>query len=156
MVQPATATIPQRERREDGTRYQFSFPVKAVWQSQINSQTNTQNNAWASDGKTIWENEVMSLGHTENVGPAGALIHFKELPPVGAHVSIEVTEASEGTVRVEAEVIRVIHNPDQPLAALAVTANVHGWQTLVWEVARRRTIAEMEKPPEDEDNFFKW
>lgn len=135
MAQSATAIIPQLERREDGTRYRFSFPVKATWQAQAH--------------------EVTSLGCTENIGPAGALVHFKELPQVGSRISIEVTEAVDTAVTVEAEVIRVIHNPDQPLAALAVTTNVNQWQRLVWGTARQRITAAMEKPPEEDDGFFK-
>ncbi len=135
MAQTATAIIPQLERREDGTRYRFSFPVKATWKAQAN--------------------DVTCCGYTENIGPAGALVHFKELPQVGSRISIEVTEAVDTAVMVEAEVIRVIHNPDQPLAALAVTTNVNQWQRLVWETARRHITAEMEKSPEEESKFFK-
>jgi hypothetical protein len=134
MAQSATALIPQLERREAGTRYRFSFPVKATWQSQAH--------------------EVTSLGITENIGPAGVLVHFKELPQVGSRISIEVREAVDTAVTVEAEVIRVIHNPDQPLAALAVTTNVNEWQRLVWATARQRITAAMGKPPEEDDGFF--
>src|SRR5207253_8776434 len=55
-----------------GPRYVAAFPVRAEWDT--------------SDGV-----HVVAEGETENVGPAGTLIHLqRDLPPVGSRVNLSV------------------------------------------------------------------
>ena len=85
-----------------------------------------------------WDDEsgrhVVAEGATENVGPAGALVHLHELPRVGDRVQLAVLDEDEPTVLVQAvtEVLRVERNPAQPLAALQLINADEEWRGLVW------------------------
>ena len=102
-----------------GQRYVAYFPVRAEWDDDESGE------------------HVMTEGETENVGPAGALVHLHQLPRVGSRVQLAVLEEDEPTVRIkaEAEVLRVERNPAQPLAALQLVNADEEWRGLVWQPA---------------------
>jgi hypothetical protein len=103
-----------------GQRYVAYFPVRAEWDEETGEH-------------------VVAVGETENVGPAGALVHLQQLPRVGSRVQLNVLEEDEPTVRIsaEAEVLRVERNPVQPLAALQLVGeDDKEWRGRVWESAK--------------------
>ena len=102
-----------------GPRYVVSLPVRAEWDD-------------AGSGE-----HIVVEGETENVGPAGALVHLHHLPDVGSRVQLAVLDEVEGAtkVRAAAEVLRVERNPAQPLAALQLINATDEWRGLVWEHA---------------------
>ena len=97
------------------------FPVRAEWDDEESGA------------------HVVAEGATENVGPAGALVHLERLPLVGSRVQLAVLEEDEPHDRVRlsavAEVLRVERNPVQPLAALQLVNATDEWRGLVWEPA---------------------
>ena len=101
-----------------GQRYVAYFPVRAEWDEDSGEH-------------------VVAEGATENVGPAGALVHLHRLPLVGSRVQLDVLEEDEPKVRLSAvaEVLRVERNPVQPLAALQLVNADEEWRGLVWEPA---------------------
>ncbi|MFL6229878.1 MAG: hypothetical protein ACJ741_13985 [Pyrinomonadaceae bacterium] len=101
-----------------GQRYVAYFPVRAEWDEETGEH-------------------VVAEGETENVGPAGALVHLHQLPRVGSRVQLSVMEEDEPKVRLAAvvEVLRVERNPVQPLAALQLVNADEEWRGLVWEPA---------------------
>ena len=100
-----------------GPRYVAAFPVRAEWDT--------------SDGV-----HIVSEGETENVGPAGTLVHLqRDLPPVGGRVSLLVLGDEGEKLRVVAEVLRIERNPGHPQAALQVLGETDEWRGLVWEEA---------------------
>jgi hypothetical protein len=104
-----------------GQRYVAYFPVRAEWDDDESGE------------------HVTTEGATENVGPAGALVHLHQLPRVGSRVKLNVLEEDEPTVRLsaEAEVLRVERNPVQPLAALQLVGEDDPeWRGRVWESAK--------------------
>ena len=105
--------------QRSGPRYVVSLPVRAEW-----------------DDKGSGEHVVVE-GETENVGPAGALVHLHQLPDVGSRVQLAVLDEEEGRTKVQAaaEVLRVERNPAQPLAALQLMNASDEWRGLVWEHA---------------------
>jgi hypothetical protein len=121
-----------------GPRYVAYFPVRAEWDDEESGA------------------HVVAEGQTENVGPAGALVHLERLPRVGGRVQLAVLEEEEkpdGAARAErlrtvAEVLRVERNPVQPLAALQLVNASDEWQGLVYAPAstweRDHTIIEYE------------
>ena len=116
-----------------GPRYIHAFPVRAEWDT--------------NDGV-----HVVAEGETENIGPAGTLIHFqRELPPVGSRVSLLVLgEDAREKLRVIAEVIRLERNPAHPQAALQVLGETDEWRGLVWEEAAIK-MAEADEDYDDDD-----
>src|SRR5690348_16156555 len=93
--------MPQSQFPENrsGPRYVATFRVRAEWDS--------------NDGV-----HVVAEGETENVGPAGTLIHLhRELPPVGGRVNLLVLGEHGEKLRVIADVLRVERNPAHPQAA---------------------------------------
>jgi PilZ domain len=102
-----------------GPRYVVSLPVRAEWDD-------------AGSGE-----HIVVEGETENVGPAGALVHLHHLPDVGSRVQLAVLDEVEGATKVQAaaEVLRVERNPAQPLAALQLINATDEWRGLVWEHA---------------------
>lgn len=109
----------QSSEQRSGPRYVVSLPVRAEWDD-------------AGSGE-----HVIVEGETENVGPAGALVHLHQLPDVGSRVQLAVLEKKEGATTIEAvvEVLRVERNPVQPLAALQLMNASDEWRGLVWEHA---------------------
>ena len=109
-----------------GQRYVAYFPVRAEWDDEESGE------------------HVVTEGETENVGPAGTLVHLHKLPRVGSRVRIEVLEEDEEVVeerlrvRVAAitEVLRVERNPAQPLAALQLVNADEEWRGVVYESAK--------------------
>jgi PilZ domain len=105
--------------QRSGPRYVVSLPVRAEWDD-------------AGSGE-----HVVVEGETENVGPAGALVHLHHLPDVGSRVQLAVLNKEEGSTTIETvvEVLRVERNPAQPLAALQLMNASDEWRGLVWEHA---------------------
>ncbi len=98
-----------------GARYPIHIPVRAEW-----------------DDETSGEH-IVSEGETENVGPAGALVHLSQLPNVGNRVQLIVLDAQGLTLETATEVLRLERNPVQPLAALFLIDPTEEWRGLVWE-----------------------
>ncbi len=109
----------QSSEQRSGPRYVVSLPVRAEWDD-------------AGSGE-----HVIVEGETENVGPAGALVHLHHLPDVGSRVQLAVLnkEKSGTTLEAVVEVLRVERNPAQPLAALQLMNASDEWRGLVWEHA---------------------
>ncbi|MFL6209786.1 MAG: PilZ domain-containing protein [Pyrinomonadaceae bacterium] len=105
--------------QRSGPRYVVSLPVRAEWDD-------------AGSGE-----HIVVEGETENVGPAGALVHLHHLPDVGSRVQLAVLDKEEGGTKMQAvtEVLRVERNPAQPLAALQLMNASDEWRGLVWEHA---------------------
>ena len=108
-----------------GPRYVAYFPVRAEWDDEESGE------------------HVVTEGETENVGPAGTLVHLHKLPRVGSRVRLAVLEEEEEAerarkVRVAAitEVLRVERNPAQPLAALQLVNAEEEWRGVVYESAK--------------------
>ena len=98
-----------------GPRYLVQIPVRAEWDDE-------------SSGA-----HIVSEGETENVGPAGALVHLDQLPDVGSRVQLVVMDAQGLTLQAVAEVLRLERNPAQPLAALQLIDATDEWRGLIWE-----------------------
>ncbi len=123
-----------------GPRYLVSFAVRAEWDD--------------PDGS-----HVVVQGTTENVGPAGTLVHLpRQLPNVGSTVRLEVASEDGQKLQVIAEVLRIERNPGHPLAALQLLGETNEWRGLIWEPAAPRVSApavsvEDEEDDEEEDEF---
>jgi hypothetical protein len=103
-----------------GQRYVAYFPVRAEWDDEAGEH-------------------IVTSGETENVGPAGALVHLHQLPLVGSRVQLAVLEEDdEPKVRLQtvAEVLRVERNPSQPLAALQLINADDEWRGMIYEFAK--------------------
>ena len=107
----STSFIEQRS----GPRYLINLPVRAEW-----------------DDDQSGEHVVME-GETENVGPAGALVHLPKLPNVGSRVTLVVLDGEASKVQAVTEVLRLERNPVQPLAALQLINATEEWRGLIWE-----------------------
>src|SRR2546430_14652818 len=82
-----------------GPRYMAAFPVRAEWDT--------------SDGV-----HMVSEGETENVGPAGTLIHpQRDLPPAGSRVNPSVLSDDGEKPRAIAEGLRLRRQPGHPQTA---------------------------------------
>jgi hypothetical protein len=115
-----------------GPRYIHAFPVRAEWDT--------------NDGV-----HMVSEGETENIGPAGTLIHLqRDLPPVGSRVNLLVLGEHGEKLRVITEVIRIERNPAHPQAALQLLGETDEWRGLVWEEAAIK-MAEANEVYEDDD-----
>lgn len=108
-----------------GQRYVAYFPVRAEWDDEESGE------------------HVVAEGETENVGPAGTLVHLQRLPRVGSRVRLAVLEEEEEAERARkvrvaavAEVLRVERNPVQPLAALQLVNADEEWRGVVYESAK--------------------
>ncbi len=100
--------------QRSGPRYMIKKQVRAEWDD-------------ASGEHGVTE------GETENIGPAGALVHLPKLPDVGSRVRLIVPDAQGTELSAVAEVIRLERNPVQPLAALQLLDATDEWRGLVWE-----------------------
>ena len=118
--------------QRSGPRYVIRIPVRAEW-----------------DDESSGEHVVVD-GETENVGPAGALVHLERLPDVGGRVRLTVPDAQGTTLEAVAEVLRLERNPVQPLAALQLIDATDEWRGLVWEPAAERVLRGGD---EDEDEY---
>ena len=125
---PANFATEQRS----GPRYLVHIPVRAEW-----------------DDDGSGEHFVVN-GETENVGPAGALVHLETLPQVGSRVQLIVLDAQGTELRTVTEVIRLERNPVQPLAALLLIDATDEWRGLVWEPS----AALESKPDEDYESEY--
>ena len=92
---------------------------------------------------------IVMEGETENVGPAGALVHLPVLPDVGSRVHLTVLDARGTELQAVAEVIRLERNPVQPLAALQLLDATDEWRGLVWEPS----APHLQKYDYDEDEY---
>ena len=112
-----------------GPRYLVHINVRAEWDDEKSGE------------------HVVVEGETENIGPAGALVHLERLPDVGSRVQLIVPDAEGRTVEAVAEVLRLERNPVQPLAALHLLGETDEWRGLVWEHA---AILEQQSDEDDE------
>lgn len=101
--------------QRSGPRYLVKMPVRAEWDDDQSGE------------------HVVAEGETENVGPAGALVHLPKLPNVGSRVTLVVLEGEASKVQAVTEVLRLERNPVQPLAALQLINATEEWRGLVWE-----------------------
>ncbi len=103
-----------------GPRYLVSLEVRAEWDD-------------------VQGTHVIAEGTTENVGPAGTLVHLpRRLPDVGSTVRLEVQGETGQKLQVIAEVLRIERNPGHPLAALQLVGETAEWKGLIWEPAAPR------------------
>ncbi|MGB8506761.1 MAG: hypothetical protein WCD76_00015 [Pyrinomonadaceae bacterium] len=114
-----------------GPRYPIHIPVRAEWDDESSGE------------------HVVALGETENVGPAGALVHLAQLPDVGSRVQLIVPDAQGLQVEAIAEVLRLERNPVQPLAALLLVEASDEWRGLVWEPSAPHLQVGKEEPYDD-------
>ena len=108
--------------QRSGPRYVIRIPVRAEWDDESSGE------------------HIIVDGETENVGPAGALVHLERLPDVGGRVRLTVPDAQGTTLEAVAEVLRLERNPVQPLAALFLLDATDEWRGLVWEPAGARAL----------------
>jgi len=118
--------------QRSGPRYMVQIPVRAEWDD-------------ASSGE-----HVVVDGETENVGPAGALVHLEKLPDVGSRVRLTIPDAQGTKLEAVAEVLRLERNPVQPLAALQLIDATDEWRGLIWEPAGERML----RGGDDEDEDY--
>jgi hypothetical protein len=115
-----------------GPRYVATFPIRAEWDT--------------SDGV-----HIIAEGETENIGPAGALVHLqRDLPPVGSRVNLVVMDDGSAKLSVVAEVLRIERNAAHPQAALQLLGETDEWRGLVWEEAAIRMAKADEEYSEDD------
>lgn len=123
-----SANIPDQR---SGPRYMVHINVRAEWDDEKSGE------------------HVVVEGETENIGPAGALVHLERLPDVGSRVNLIVPGAEGRTLESVAEVLRLERNPVQPLAALMLLGETDEWRGLVWEPAGIRA----QEPDEDYEEY---
>ena len=121
-----------------GPRYLAAFEVRAEWDEPGGSH-------------------IVAQGMTENVGPAGTLVHLPhKLPQVGSRVRLEVQSEDGKKLQVVAEVLRIERNPGHPLAALQLLGETEEWKGLIWEAAAPRVAPPppaADEEEEEEDEF---
>src|SRR5215813_9489871 len=114
-----------------GPRYLVTLEVRAEWDDPQGTH-------------------VVAEGTTENVGPAGTLVHLpRRLPDVGSRVRLEVQGETGEKLQVVAEVLRIERNPGHPLAALQLLGETDEWKGLIWEPAAPRITAPPPAPEEE-------
>ncbi|HEX8775609.1 MAG TPA: hypothetical protein VF735_18710 [Pyrinomonadaceae bacterium] len=101
-----------------GQRFLVNLPVHAEWDEESTGQ------------------HVVAEGTTENIGPAGAMVTFAQLPAVGSHIRISVPGARGSHIETVAEVVRLVRDLRQPLASLSIIKAKKEWRGMVWEPAR--------------------
>ncbi|HEX8707196.1 MAG TPA: hypothetical protein VF723_02955 [Pyrinomonadaceae bacterium] len=109
---PYTITEQNREQR-----FLVNLPVHAEWDEERTGQ------------------HIIAEGTTENVGPAGAVVVFQQLPAVGSHIRISVENPRGSRIETIAEVIRLVRDLQQPTASLSVVTGQKQWRGEVWEPA---------------------
>jgi hypothetical protein len=118
--------------RRSGARHPVSFPIRVEWKSEKGE-------------------EIIEEGLTENIGPAGVLIHLPRLlPDVGSKVNITVTEDLSTQVTVTAQVLRLERNAAHPQAALMLIGSTKEWEKQVWQYAGDIIAAQ------EPDSFEDW
>src|SRR2546427_12750666 len=117
-----------------GPRYLAALEVRAEWDD--------------PDGA-----HIVTEGTTENVGPAGTLVHLpRRLPQVGGRVRLEVQDQEGKKLNVVTEVLRIERNPGHPLAALQLLDQSDEWKGMIWEPAAPRAAAPPPVDGEDEED----
>lgn len=116
-----------------GPRYLASLEVRAEWDE--------------TDGT-----HIVTEGITENIGPAGTLVHLpRRLPEVGGRVKLEVHDADGKALAVVTEVLRIERNPGHPLAALQLLDQSDEWKGMIWEPSAPRVAPPPPVDGEDDD-----
>ena len=116
--------------QRSGPRYMVRVNVRAEWDDEKSGE------------------HVVVEGETENIGPAGALVHLERLPDVGSRVHLIVPAAEGRSLDSVAEVLRLERNPVQPLAALMLLGETDEWRGLVWEHA-----AVLERQSDEDEEY---
>ena len=119
-----------------GPRYLVNLAVRAEWDDDRSGE------------------HIVTEGETENVGPAGALVHLQLLPDVGSRVQLIILDAQGLQLQTVTEVLRLERNPAQPLAALQLIDATDEWRGLVWEPAAPRVREVKAEDGDDEDDEF--
>ena len=119
-----------------GPRYLVNLAVRAEWDDDSSGE------------------HIVTEGETENVGPAGALVHLQQLPDVGSRVQLIILDAQGLQLQTVTEVLRLERNPAQPLAALQLIDATDEWRGLVWEPAAPRVREAKAEEGADEDDEF--
>jgi len=115
-----------------GPRYLVTLEVRAEWDDPQGTH-------------------VVAEGTTENVGPAGTLVHLpRRLPDVGSRVRLEVQGETGEKLQVVAEVLRIERNPGHPLAALQLLGETDEWKGLIWEPAAPKVTSPATQTEETE------
>ena len=104
--------------QSEGPRFLVNLPVRAEWDEE-------------STGR-----HVIAEGTTENIGPAGAMVTFAQLPAVGTRIRISVPGVGGSHIETVAEVVRLVRDLRQPLASLSILKAKKEWRGMVWEPAR--------------------
>lgn len=108
--------VASRERRS-APRHVAGFEITIRWDSESGEQ-------------------IASHGAAENIGRDGLLVHLpRELPPVGAVVTLNIVPEPFAPVSAAAEVIRLVRNAGRPQAALKLRENFEQWEVEVYEYA---------------------
>jgi hypothetical protein len=121
-----------------GPRYLAALEVRAEWDE--------------TDGT-----HIVTEGITENIGPAGTLVHLpRRLPEVGGRVNLEVHDPDGKALLVVTEVLRIERNPGYPLAALQLLDQSDEWIGLIWQPSAPRVAppppVEGEEDEEDDED----
>lgn len=117
-----------------GRRYMAAVEIRAEWDTKDGAHVSVE-------------------GETENIGPAGALVHLpRGLPDVGSRVRLLVMGEAGEKLQVVAEVLRIERNPGHPLAALQLLDASDEWRGLVWEPAAPHLSARTTEAEEDDED----
>lgn len=116
-----------------GPRYLAALEVRAEWDE--------------TDGT-----HIVTEGTTENIGPAGTLVHLpRRLPEVGGRVQLEVHDPEGKSLHVVTEVLRIERNAGYPLAALQLLDQSDEWKGLIWEPSAPQVAPPPAIETDDED-----
>jgi hypothetical protein len=116
-----------------GPRYLAALEVRAEWDE--------------TDGT-----HIVTEGTTENIGPAGTLVHLpRRLPEVGGRVRLEVHDQDGKSLLVITEVLRIERNAGYPLAALQLLDQSDEWKGLIWAPSAPQIAPPPKIETDDED-----
>jgi hypothetical protein len=117
-----------------GQRFLVNLPVRAEWDEERTGR------------------HVVVEGTTENIGPAGAIVHLQQLPAVGSRITISIQGAKGPEVTASAEVLRLVRDVQQPLVSLNIVNATKEWRGNIWEPAGILASQPAEKYDESEQD----